>query len=148
MKNIYTYNYHLVNYSVIVIGETGAGKTSFIQSVINGGPFPTHEADRTHVVQVTPWHVTNDKTIPIFDQGGHKIYTVTNALFINEQTIVVIVHNIDNESSMPQTKQVYQKTLHMFPFNEVIFVTTHIDKIPLDAVVSKCQNFKDEITCI
>lgn len=81
-----------------LIGESTAGKTSLLMSLMRNSPHLTKIEDRTQVVDVKAWSITEEDTYLIFDQGGHFIYSITNPLFISKDCMVLIVHNLSDQS--------------------------------------------------
>lgn len=83
-------------FRLVAVGETCAGKSSLVQSLIKGSPDPTTMADRTQVVEISTWKVSDTDIFRIYDQGGHVIYDITNPLFISRRSTVIHVHNLND----------------------------------------------------
>ena len=67
--------------NVTIMGKTGAGKSSLIQSIKGGSPVLVHPSDRTVVVDtIEVKH--KDVILKIADFGGHDIYEITCPLFL------------------------------------------------------------------
>ena len=131
------------------VGETTAGKTSLVQSLILGRSHLTDVDDRTQVVNIKEWPVSETQIIMIFDQGGHPVYEICNPYFITERSTILIAHKLSDPSMTARTKQVFRHILHQHPgVSQLHFVLTHIDELDKLSEVQReifSSNFKATI---
>lgn len=133
-----------------VIGESTAGKTSLILSLMKQSPRLTRIEDRTQVVDIKSWSITANDIYLIFDQGGNIIYSITNPLFISKECTVLLVHDLSrsDEGNVSKTMHAYKRTLQQHPDIPIHFVLTHIDLIDvesdpfLNTIESSSEKFK------
>lgn len=127
-----------------LLGEATAGKTSLMQSLKTGVSYLTAEEDRTQVVNTHTWHISDQCSYQIFDQGGHQIYRITSLFFMSATSKNLICHNI-SDGSMEVTKDVLERTINLHPTSDVHFVLTKSDLVSDDVANTKMQQFKTEL---
>ena len=116
--------------NVTVMGKTGAGKSSLIQSIKAGSSVLVDPSDRTVVVDTL--EVKNkDVLLKITDFGGHDIYEMTCPLFLKstKQVAIVAVKLSDyNESNHDElvTKWLTTAVSHMTS-GRICIVATQCD---------------------
>ena len=122
----------------MLLGPTEAGKSSMVESLIAGKAVLLNVHDRTQVISLKQWNITEKDIIHIYDHGGHMIYSITSPLFISKASVVFIVHDVTKvqPKNVAQTTQVLQQTLHQYPDNEMYIVLTHTDLLHADQVTT------------
>ena len=129
-------------FRLVLLGPTTAGKSSLIKSLIAGEAVLVNIQDRTHVIELKHWNITEDDVLHIFDHGGQLIYTITSPLFISKESLIFIVHDLtqDQPNDIEKTTNVMRDALHQYPENEMIIIFTHIDLVDGDVQVGrKCD---------
>ena len=76
---------------ILVMGITKAGKTSLVEALESGNPFLAEPDERTIGVEETTMKLDDKIECKLLDCGGHKAYTLTNQLFISDNSLALIV---------------------------------------------------------
>ena len=105
-----------------------------VESLIAGKAILVNIEDRTQVINLKQWKITEDDIIHIYDHGGHMIYSITQTLFISKHSIIFVVHDITKiqRSDIIQTTGVLRQALHQHPENQIYIIFTHTDLIQVD----------------
>jgi Leucine-rich repeat (LRR) protein/GTPase SAR1 family protein len=88
---------------MIIVGDGGAGKTSFVRKFISENfPLPKEE-ETTHGINIQDYYfeTPNNKEfkINIWDFGGQEIYHATQQLFLTKRALYVLIDNTRNQST-------------------------------------------------
>lgn len=88
---------------LVVLGESGVGKTTFAKKVINEH-YQLRDEDTTHGIEVYKWSFKhnrsdNDIDINIWDFGGQEIYHATHQFFISGRSIYTVVSDSRKEDT-------------------------------------------------
>ena len=88
---------------VILLGESGVGKTNLISVTLNNAFDPNSEAS-VHSSYFEGKIEHKDKIYPyvIWDTAGQEIYRALNKIFIKGSKVVIFVYSIDNKESFNQ----------------------------------------------
>ncbi|KAI8483914.1 hypothetical protein Bbelb_383040 [Branchiostoma belcheri] len=124
---------------LMLLGDTGAGKTSLCMSLKTGQPYLVDIQDRTHGID--RHDITEgDVTFLTWDFAGQQDYLVTHPVFITKDALVLLVVNLEryrlnDEDSYRREVGVWIDNIAMrVPDASVLPVGTHLDKItPEDA---------------
>ena len=116
----------------MLLGPSGAGKTSVIESLMN--EIPVLVDQRTQVANIKEWNLSEKDIIEVFDQGGHPIYNITNPIFLSPSCIRFIVHDITKveDTKLEESSKILIQSLQIHPENQIHVVLTHTDM--MDAV--------------
>ena len=140
-----------VNCSIInvtLMGKTGAGKSSLIQSIKEGSSVLVQPSDRTVVVDTLEVK-HQDVLLKITDFGGHDIYEITCPLFLKstKQVAIVAVKLLEyGESNHDElvTKWLTTAASHM-KSGSICIVATQCDLCTQDEVTEKMQILKKKV---
>ena len=89
---------------IILLGETGVGKTNLI-AVATGQKFnPNSKANNVSVFSEGKYEAKDGSTYiyNLWDTAGQELYRSLNKIYIKESKIVLIVYAIDNKNSFDQ----------------------------------------------
>ena len=134
--------------NVTVMGKTGAGKSSLIQSIKEGSSVLVDPSDRTVVVDMLEVK-QKDVLLKITDFGGHDIYVITCPLFLKSMKQVAIVavklseYNESNHSELV-TKWLTTAASHM-KSGSICIVATQCDLCTQYEVIGKMQILKKKV---
>ena len=140
-----------VNCSIInvtLMGKTGAGKSSLIQSIKEGYSVLVDPADRTVVVDTLEVK-HRDVILKITDFGGHDIYEITCPLFLKSTKQVAIIavkvqeYN-ENKHDELVTKWLTTAVSHM-KNGSVCIVATQCDLCTEHEVQEKMRILKEKV---
>lgn len=89
---------------LLILGEGGAGKTSFVRRFKDGmkAAMPK-EAESTHGIEVSPYLFPSEDEIPykvnVWDFGGQEIYHATHQFFLTKRSVYVLVTDTRKEDT-------------------------------------------------
>ena len=134
--------------NVTLMGKTGAGKSSLIQSIKEGYSVLVDSSDRTVVVDTLEVK-HEDVLLKIADFGGHGIYEITCPLFLKStrQVAIVAVKLLEyGESNHDElvTKWLTTAASHM-KNGSICIVATQCDRCTQDEVIRKMQILKNKV---
>jgi internalin A len=119
---------------MILLGNTGAGKTSLAYK-LSTGKIPKHES--THGMQLWKWALHKKKIeVNIFDFGGQDYYHATHNLFLNDNSLFVIVWHQTNNQNKIDVEQDFSKTYWLGNIDYIIQTS-----IPLGYEKKKADGF-------
>ena len=88
---------------IILLGETGAGKTSLVKRLIDPyAPMPDEERDITEGVDITSFTLRDiyddisseqDANVYVWDFAGHSITHVAHRCFLSERCVYIILYD-------------------------------------------------------
>ena len=127
---------------VVLLGSSGAGKTSLANTLAQNKPSCVEEKDRTIVLDRIPWEIDSEGTlldVSMIDFGGDDIYKIVHHLFLDESSLVLLVVNLARYSD-----ETYVRDLGSWinvlktrvPKAPVILVGTHVDCLENDEELS------------
>lgn len=130
---------------VVFIGASGAGKTSLMRGLREGGPRLTDEADRTVGVDIgRPWKpdATQPLELVLWDFGGQPDYHPTHRLFYTKWALYLLVidlHKFSREihSRDEMVDSWLDALLCGVPGSIILVVPTHTDLIGGDAKIAE-----------
>ena len=107
---------------VILLGESGVGKTSLINAAI-GMDFDSKFTPTISSSYVIKKFIKNNKTynLNIWDTEGQEIYKSCTKLFIKNTKIVIFVYSIDNKESFENLKSYWVATKKEILGDETIY---------------------------
>ena len=107
-----------------------------MESLIAGKAVLVNIEDRTQVVNVKEWNISEDDIVHIYDHGGHWIYSITTPLFVSKDSVLFIVHDITRVQTeeINQTTEVLRLAFHQYPDNKMYIIFTHTDLIDANQV--------------
>ncbi|HYV95629.1 MAG TPA: COR domain-containing protein [Chitinophagales bacterium] len=93
---------YLFEAKLLVIGEGGTGKTTFIRKMQNINSEMPHETDSTLGIEVSKWNYSIDFPkmpelnntnfhVNLWDFGGQKIYQGTHQIFFSDKSFYVLI---------------------------------------------------------
>ena len=93
---------YLYEAKLLIIGESGAGKTSLANKIINPN-YTLCEEDSTKGIEVLHWSFplddSNNFTVNIWDFGGQEIYHATHQYFLTKRSLYVLVVDTRKEDT-------------------------------------------------
>ncbi len=121
---------------LVLVGEGGAGKTSFLHHLLGKQPPP--DLETTHGIAIEPValpHPTLDDvemTLRAWDFGGQEIYHATHQFFLTNRSLFVLVWNA--RLGYEQAKLYYWlESIHArAPDSPVLLLATHTDERDAD----------------
>ena len=107
-----------------------------MESLIAGKAVLVNIEDRTQVVNVKEWNISEDDIVHIYDHGGHWIYSITTPLFVSKDSVLFLVHDVTKvqPEEINQTTEVLCLAFHQYPANKMYIIFTHTDLIDADQV--------------
>ena len=137
---------------VLVIGDTMAGKTSLVQSILLAVPTLTEEEARTACVEIHEHLLqppTSDKqdrslTVNFWDFGGHECYYFANQVFLTPNALVVVTLDAAKYLARPVENKMrtllwIENIVAHIPGAKFLIVATHIDQVPDRSVLKKME---------
>ena len=124
-----------------------------VKSLIAGKAILVNVENRTQVVDVKEWNISEDDILHIYDHGGHFIYAITTPLFISKCSILFLVHDVTKVQleDINQTIEFLRQSFHQYPANEMYIIFTHTDLIDAnqvaqnsDFLMGKLKEFLDD----
>ena len=140
-------------FRLVLLGPTEAGKSSMVESLVAGKAVLVNIEDRTQVVSLKEWNISEDDIVHIYDHGGHFIYAITTPLFISKESLLFVVHDVTkvHPEDINQTTQVLRQAFHQYPDNKMYIIFTHTDLIDgsqvaqnSDFLMGKLKQFLDD----
>ncbi len=88
---------------LIIVGEAGAGKTSFVKKMLD----PQYDLNKnefsTEGIAITEWAFADDRfqqvTVHIWDFGGQEIYHSTHQFFLTQRSLYVLIADTRKEDT-------------------------------------------------
>ena len=107
-----------------------------VESLIAGKAVLVNIEDRTQVVNLKEWNISEDDILHIYDHGGHWIYSITTPLFVSKDSILFLVHDVTKvqPEEINQTTEVLRLAFHQYPDNKMYIIFTHTDLIDANQV--------------
>ena len=143
-----------VHQKVVLLGSSGAGKTSLARTLVNNKPSCVHEDDRTIVMNRIIWEPRTEDNIlsvSVIDFGGNDWYKIVHHLFMEENSLFLLVLNL----AMYAMEHFYRDIgswlntlLTRVPKAVFKLVATHADKCTQEDIVSKCESIEENVHCI
>ena len=144
-----------VHQKVVLLGSSGAGKTSLAKTMVNNKSSCVHIDDRTIVLDRIIWKPRTEDSnlnITLIDFGGNDWYKVVHHLFIEANAIFLLVVNLVKYSKENFHRDIgsWLKVLLLrVPEATIRLVATHIDKCRTqEEIESKCEDIEGEVHCI
>ena len=143
-----------VHQKVVLLGSSGAGKTSLARTLVNNKPSCVHEDDRTIVIDRIIWEPRTQENIlsvSMTDFGGNDWYKVVYHLFMEENALFLLVLNLAKytmENFYRDIGSWLNTLLTRVPMAVFKLVATHADKCTQEDIVSKCENIEENVRCI
>ena len=102
-----------------------------VESLIAGEAVLVQIKDRTEVVNLKEWNISEDDILHIYDHGGHFIYAITTPLFISKNSLLFLVHDVTKLQleDTNKTIAILRQALHQYPDNKMYIIFTHTDMI-------------------
>ena len=118
-----------------------------VESLIAGKGTLVHIEDRTRVVNLKEWNITDDDILHICDHGGHFIYSMTTPLFVAKDSLLFLVHDIIKvkPEDINETIEVLRHALHQYPANMMYIILTHTDLIGAHKEASNTKTIIDAL---
>lgn len=122
-----------VHQKVVLLGSSGAGKTSLANTLAKDKPSCVREQDRTIVLDRISWEIeSQDKpmSVSVIDFGGDDIYKIVHHLFLDESSLVLLVINLlrySDETYMRDLGSWINVLKTRVPKARIILVGTHLD---------------------
>ena len=107
-----------------------------VESLIAGKAVLVNIEDRTQVINLKEWNISEDDIVHIYDHGGHWIYSITTPLFVSKDSILFLVHDVTKvqPEEIKQTTDVLRLAFHQYPNNKMYIIFTHTDLIDANEV--------------
>ena len=118
-----------------------------VESLIAGKAVLVNIEDRTQVVNLKEWNISEDDILHIYDHGGHWIYSITTPLFVSKDSVLFIVHDVTKvqPEEINQTTEVLRLAFHQYPDNKMYIIFTHTDQIHADQVTQNSDFLMDKL---
>ena len=121
--------------SILTFGESEAGKTSAVRSVMENKPITTAAGDRTLCLDLHKWHPDElpHCTVVISDLGGHSAYDITTPIFVTDNSLCLVTFDLSTYKSENFEKAIGQwvKKIYSLVRNaRMMVVGTHSDLCP------------------
>lgn len=120
---------------VVLLGSSGAGKTSLANTLAKNKPSCVEQKDRTIVLDKISWEIESGKELMdvcVIDFGGDDIYKIVHHLFLDENSLVLLVVNLQRyceETYMRDLGSWINVLKTRVPKARVILVGTHLDRL-------------------
>ena len=138
--------------NVLVVGDTMAGKTSFIRCLLEEQASLTTDLDRTHVMdrykyrKYRPVDPTLDLDIQIYDFGGQEQYNPTTTMFWAQHSVFPIVVDLNTYESHNHKASVswwIESISGRIPRAHIVFIGTHTDLCEEGQIRAKAAYISD-----
>ena len=143
-----------IHQKVVLLGCSGAGKTSLAHTLVSGAPSCVQNEDRTIVVDMIPWAPTKEGKylgICMIDFGGSEWYEIVHHLFIDGNALFLLVVNLAQYSQENFERDIgsWLKLLLTRVFGpHWRLVATHADECTADDIEAKCKAVKKSVVCV
>ena len=109
------------NIKIILLGESGVGKTSIINS-FNNGAFNDNRESTASCSQITKQiEIKNKKySLNIWDTAGQEKYRSLNTIFIKDAKIIILVYDISSKNSFSELNYWYDFIHEQINFKNII----------------------------
>jgi len=138
---------------VVLLGSSGAGKTSLANTLAQNKPSCVEEEDRTIVLDRIPWEIDLNETlldVSMIDFGGDDIYKIVHHLFLDESSLLLLVVNLarySEETFLRDMGSWINVLKTRVPEARVILVGTHVDCLEnKEEVFSKVEMVKEHFS--
>ena len=138
---------------VVLLGSSGAGKTSLAKTMVKNKPSCVEEDDRTIVLDRIMWELRrNDKnlSVSLIDFGGNDWYKIVHHLFIEENALYLLLVNLAKYSKRNFYRDVgswLNVLLTRVPKATFKLVGTHADQCTQEDTLSKCESIESDVRC-
>ena len=142
-----------VHQKIVLLGCSGAGKTSLAQTLVNNIPSCVGKDDRTIVLDRIIWEARRgdkDLCISLTDFGGNDWYKIVHHLFIEENALFLLMMNLAEYSEKNFYRDVgcwLNVLLTRVPMAAFKLVGTHADQCTQDETLSKCESIEMDVRC-
>ena len=133
---------------MVLVGETEAGKTCLLKSLVSGTQLLSSDEECTHVVDHYMWQPDNSVEIPVTDIGGLSLYRVTRHFFLSSHAVILLVVNLETycESDFMRVIGTWLSELQTcVPGATVILVGTHSDQCSQEMIGDKVHTIMTEV---
>ena len=145
---------HSKRLRVQVIGNSGAGKTSLINSLLMGQSKLTEPEERTEGVEIRKWFpdpTNEDLELEMWDFGGHMEYQSVSHYFVEEHSLFLLVVDLSayqmTDKSFHENAGKWIDELKSIVLRPVIMVAaTKSDLVDGSIVKDRCGHMLKEIT--
>ena len=126
------------NSKMIILGDGGVGKTSFLRKLFNiNANLPTGQ-ESTHGISTLQWQYKDENTIAnIWDFGGQEIYKKTHNFFLTENSLFIII--IDTRANY-QDLQYWLHIISMYKTSRKLIIINEKDdrkiQIPVKNIIA------------
>ena len=144
----------VVHQKVVLLGSSGAGKTSLAQTLIENVSVCVPKGERTEVLDRIIWEPSaedNSLSIVVIDFGGQDWYKIVHHLFIEENALFLLAVNLtdySNENFFRDIGSWLNVLLTRVPGATFKLVATHVDECTLEDIQSKCKSIEGNVCCI
>ena len=145
----------VMHQKVVLLGSSGAGKTSLAKTMVNSKSSCVHKDDRTIVLDRIIWEPRREEStfnVTLIDFGGNDWYKLVHHLFIEANAFFLLVANLAEYS-----KEHFQRDIGSWlsvlllrvPEATIRLVGTHADKCTIqEDIESKCKEIAGNVECI
>ena len=143
-----------IHQKVVLLGCSGAGKTSLARTLVNGIPSCVQREDRTIVLDRIAWEATKGEknlSICMIDFGGSEWYKIVHHLFIDGNALFFVVVNLAEYSHDNFERDIgswLKLLLTRVSGPHWRLVTTHADECIADDIDAKCKAVKESVMCV
>ena len=143
-----------VHQKVVLLGCSGAGKTSLAHTLVNGIPSCVQREDRTIVLDRIAWEATmgeKNLSICMIDFGGSEWYKIVHHLFIDGNALFFVVVNLAEYSHDNFERDIgswLKLLLTRVSGPHWRLVATHADECTADDIDAKCKAVKESVMCV
>ena len=109
-------------YKVVLLGESGVGKTCILQQFIKGKFDPKTESSLTAQFIRKTLEFPKGKSLlfDIWDTSGRKEYRSLARIFFNDAKAIILVYDITNEKSFIEMKNYWYEQIKKLGRNDII----------------------------
>ena len=112
---------NLLEYKVVLIGESGVGKTSIIKRYCCNEFFSQHNKNTTpqfYKKEVFIKDYNRSINFDIFDTAGITIYRNVTKIYYRDASIIILVYDITNKKSFEEIKNYWIKDIRKNALSE------------------------------
>ncbi|MGK7954369.1 MAG: COR domain-containing protein [Crocosphaera sp.] len=137
---------------LIIVGEGGAGKTTFAKKILDPNyKVPTPE-DSTQGIDVLRWDFTQENgenfRVNIWDFGGQEIYHATHQFFLSKRSLYILV--ADSRKEHPHLDYWFDIVELLSGKSPLILIKNEVDNRPVaidePQFKARFDNLKDSVT--
>ena len=111
------------SYKIVLIGESGVGKTSIISRYVNK-TFDLQVLTSSSAQFISKIININDETsikFDIWDTAGQEKFRALTKIFYKDAKVIILVYDITSKNSFTELKQYWYEQVKLYGRKDVIF---------------------------